>query len=78
MGLLSQTEARAPRAKPGASGAAKRERSDGRGGTLLTRVRVMLRLRVGVGGWCNKNHYRPLDQGHPHSTYSAGSAGTRP
>ncbi len=30
--------------------AAKAKRSEGRGGTLLTRVRVILRLRVGVGG----------------------------
>ncbi len=31
--------------------AAKAERSKGRGGTLPTRVRVMLNHAVGVGGW---------------------------
>jgi len=31
--------------------AAKPERSKGRGGTLLTRVRVIQGLRAGAGGW---------------------------
>ncbi len=45
--------------------AAKPKQSAGRGSTLLTRVRVILGLRVGVGGRCNQTGtdtlYSPAD-----------------
>ena len=59
--------------------AAKRERSDTRGGTLLTRVRVILRLRVGVGGAVLQEPYQPsLSARLPHHLRGSASRPEKP
>ena len=52
--------ARARRAKPGAKGAAKPERSEVRGGTLPTRVRVMPNYGWGWAGGFSQNLPTPI------------------